>query len=353
MSSPPLSPSIIQGIVTQLEDGRIAISAGCAAAALVIFDFFLTSSKEVQHIWMRKKSLVFVLFSVLRYATIFYQITFNLAFFLPIRTNKGCAAMIYVEQVAFILSSTALSGVFTLRTFAIYQRNWYILALLSVVASVKIFMSAVDFFVNAKVATVSTGFSSFASCSSSFAPNQVKWNTAASGLALLFDTLVMGLTVYKTVSSVIATRRMGVQRSYSYYVFRDGLLYYLAIELLLLFDVIFNQIPALAIKVARVMIILQTSLAPILGQRLLLNLRVVDPDEGSSTEKQSDPGQLQFAHGPIIGNIGAALETSFDSTEDLSNDGTLEANRSESSGTRNSAEVPVEMDVLRSKGVNC
>lgn len=36
-------------------------------------------------------------------------------------------------------------GVFALRTFAIYQRNWYILAALVVVAAVKVFISAVRF----------------------------------------------------------------------------------------------------------------------------------------------------------------------------------------------------------------
>ncbi|GLB37058.1 hypothetical protein LshimejAT787_0401090 [Lyophyllum shimeji] len=163
----------------------------------------------------------------------------------------------------------------------------------------------VDFFVNAKVAAATHGFSSFASCNSSgFAPNQVKWNTAAAGLALLFDTLVMGLTVYETVSSAIATRRLGVRKLYSYDVLRDADYLLLAMKLLLPFDVILNQ----AFKVARVVIIPQTSLAPILGQRLLLKLRVVDPAEGPLSRKQTDIGQLEFAHGPIIGHIGATLD---------------------------------------------
>lgn len=91
------------------ERSRIAISAGVAAGgdchflsccprlllthrffcpALCAFDFFLTIGDEQKHIWARKKSLVFLLFVVLRYATLGYQLTFNLAFFLPIHSNK-------------------------------------------------------------------------------------------------------------------------------------------------------------------------------------------------------------------------------------------------------------------------
>ena len=56
-------------------------------AALCVFDWFLTVGDEQRHIWARKKSLVFLLFVVLRYATLGYQLTFNLAFFLPIHSN--------------------------------------------------------------------------------------------------------------------------------------------------------------------------------------------------------------------------------------------------------------------------
>ncbi|KAJ7593484.1 hypothetical protein C8J56DRAFT_1162317 [Mycena floridula] len=318
MSASQLNPAAIAAIFFQLESGRIAISAGYAAAALILYDFFLSFSFEVDRMWRSKKSLVFILFMMLRYATIFYQMTFSMSFFLPIDsnivslsalpstiTNNRLGSIIYVEQVCFIFSSSALSGIFALRTFAIYQRNWFLLVGLLFVASVKVFISAADFFVSAKIATQNIAFRQFGSCSEVMAPNAAKWNTSSAALRLTFDTLVLMLTLTKTLRTVWETRKIGMKPSYSYYFLRDGLLYYLAIEILLLFTVIFNQIPSLAIRVARVVIILQTSLAPILAQRLVLNLRSVQ--DINATHSGTLP-PLAFAHGDTIGNIGAPLQ---------------------------------------------
>lgn len=116
--------------------------------ALISYDYFLTFHKEISRMWRpRKKTLVFYLFMTLRYATLFYQMTFSMSFFLPIWSvmvgpplyarlfvlNKyfegvgvdsipcasciahifgRCKSIIYVEQVCFIFSSSALSGMY-------------------------------------------------------------------------------------------------------------------------------------------------------------------------------------------------------------------------------------------------
>ena len=56
--------------------------------ALCAYDWFLTVAAEREYIWAKNKSLVFYLFVILRYATLGYQLTFNLAFFLPIHSDK-------------------------------------------------------------------------------------------------------------------------------------------------------------------------------------------------------------------------------------------------------------------------
>ncbi|KAF8950806.1 hypothetical protein BDZ97DRAFT_1933332 [Flammula alnicola] len=264
MSASHITPAALQAIFSSLKSGRIEISTGYAACALIVYDYFLTLSQEATEMWRpKRKTLVFYLFTTLRYATILYQLTFSMSFFLPFSSNRGfvCASIIYVEQVCFIFSSAALSGVFALRTFAIYQRNWYILAVLLFIATVKVFISAVDFFVSAKIVTQSPSFRQFGSCSETLAGNTAKWNTASAGMALGFDTIVLGLTLAKTVRTSLRRKELGLRKSYSYYIIRDGLLYYFTIEILLLLTVIFNQIPSLAVQVpvAKVVIILQTS----------------------------------------------------------------------------------------------
>jgi hypothetical protein len=309
-----LSPAALKAIFDSLTSGRIAISAGYAAFTLISYDYLLTFHKEISRMWQSpKKTLVFYLFVTLRYATLFYQMTFSMSFFLPIWSVKGCKSIIFVEQVCFIFSSSALSGIFAVRTFAIYQRNYYILAGLMILAAVKVFISATDFFVASKIVVQNAAFHNLGFCSESMAGGSVKWNTTSAALALAFDTIVLALTLAKTVSTSIKREQLGLRRSYSYYILRDGLLYYTAIEILLLFTVIFNQVPSLAIKVARVVIILQTSLAPTLAQRLVLNLRSLDDKINGSASITSQPlPPIDFAHGSVIGNIGAPLRVDED-----------------------------------------
>ncbi|KAF8958179.1 hypothetical protein BDZ97DRAFT_1762345 [Flammula alnicola] len=319
MSASHITPAALQAIFSSLKSGRIEISTGYAACALIVYDYFLTVSQEATEMWRpKRKTLVFYLFTTLRYATILYQLTFSMSFFLPFSSNRGCASIIYVEQVCFIFSSAALSasGVFALRTFAIYQRNWYILAVLLFIATVKVFISAVDFFVSAKIVTQSPSFRQFGSCSETLAGNTAKWNTASAGMALGFDTIVLGLTLAKTVRTSLRRKELGLRKSYSYYIIRDGLLYYFTIEILLLLTVIFNQ--AVQVPVAKVVIILQTSVAPALAQRLVLNLRTVDEKvlKGDDSERSQPLPPIDFAHGSVIGNIGAPLRVDEDDYED-------------------------------------
>ncbi|KIJ47262.1 hypothetical protein M422DRAFT_249113 [Sphaerobolus stellatus SS14] len=80
-----------------------------------------------------------------------------------------------------------------------------------------------------------------------------------------------------------------------------------------------NQVPSLSIRVARVVIILQTSLAPALAQRLILNLRSIEKLlNGEKTEYniQTLPS-IDFAHGSVIGNIGAPLRVDEDDEDAL------------------------------------
>ncbi|KAF5318518.1 hypothetical protein D9619_010898 [Psilocybe cf. subviscida] len=304
-----LSPAALKAIFDSLASGRIAISAGYAAFTLISYDYLLTFHKEVSRMWRpRKKTLVFYLFVILRYATLFYQMTFSMSFFLPIWSVMGWVASIAHERVVWLISLAALSGIFAVRTFAIYQRNYYILAGLIILATVKVFISASDFFVASKIVVQNAAFHNLGYCSESMAGGSVKWNTTSAALALAFDTIVLALTLAKTVRTSIRREQLGLKRSYSYYILRDGLLYYTAIEILLLFTVIFNQVPSLAIRVARVVIILQTSLAPTLAQRLVLNLRSLDDKvNGSGTISSQPLPPIDFAHGSVIGNIGAPL----------------------------------------------
>jgi hypothetical protein len=294
----------------------------------------------------KNKTLVFYLFVTLRYATLFYQMTFSMSFFLPIWSVMGCKSIIYVEQVCFIFSSSALSGIFAVRTFAIYQRNYYILAGLIILATVKVFISASDFFVASKIVVQNAAFHNLGYCSESMEGGSVKCehafslsmpqyvnrrlgNTTSAALALAFDTIVLTFTLAKTVSTSIQREQLGLRRSYSYYILRDGLLYYTAIEILLLFTVIFNQVPSLAIRVARVVIILQTSLAPTLAQRLVLNLRSLDDKiNGSGTIASQPLPPIDFAHGTVIGNIGAPLRVDdYDDDDDQHGDDIKEVAR--------------------------
>lgn len=62
---------------------------------------------------------------------------------------------------------------------------------------------------------------------------------------------------------------------------------------------------------------LEWRLAPILGQRLVLNLRSVEETILNSSETDSQPlPAINFAHGSVIGNIGAPLRMNEDGVSD-------------------------------------
>lgn len=70
---------------------------------------------------------------------------------------------------------------------------------------------------------------------------------------------------------------------------------------------------ALTSLTARLTHVLEWRLAPILGQRLVLNLRSVEETIVNSTETNSQPlPAIDFAHGSVIGNIGAPLRMTED-----------------------------------------
>ncbi|KAF9072032.1 hypothetical protein BDP27DRAFT_1418394 [Rhodocollybia butyracea] len=100
MSSSQIPPAALQEIFSELSSGRIAISAGYAAATLTLYDLLLTLSSEATKMWQPKKTLVFPLFLTLRYATILYQITFSMSFFLPFTSSKGYKPPVDVIQIS-------------------------------------------------------------------------------------------------------------------------------------------------------------------------------------------------------------------------------------------------------------
>ncbi|KAF9041936.1 hypothetical protein BDZ89DRAFT_1128631 [Hymenopellis radicata] len=369
--------SLLDFIISELRTGRISITTELSILpVLVAYDYFLTLSDEHTHLWKPKKTLVFFLYAVLRYATLGYHIIFVISFFLPqlnkveVRrsdSHQPVSLHSFVRKSFRSVHGTPCSlqlsvvspAIFALRTFAIYQRNRLILAILCIVAVAKTVVSLLDY-LHTTATVVPSLFSSFDRCTQSL---DKKWNTTSSSLALLFDTLVLGFSIYRTVGQCIRARRLDMPQGVTYFILRDALLYYLSIEVMIISSIVFTQVKSLGslmlsltrsfrssvaaifedsvtgeclveckdvhirplqANVGRVTTILQTALAPILTQRLVLNLRDVDNSVSSNPNgtKSDRLDDMQFAHGSVIGNIGAPMRSSleFDELWDVDGD---------------------------------
>lgn len=134
-----------------------------------------------------------------------------------------CIVWYAALRMSGLLSLTEIPGVFTLRTFAIYKRNYFILAILVLVASVKVFISAVcillsvhllssrtilqvDFFVSAKVAAQAPAFRQFGSCNEVLPPDAKQCKLLEQPRTILIFSANLASFFREHVFCIISTR---------------------------------------------------------------------------------------------------------------------------------------------------
>jgi len=308
-----------------------------ASFGLLVYDYSLTLSTEISEIWASPITGAKLLFLMNRYGVIldfFFQcITFSL-----ITTNVPLCTTLYdLTSVSELITDAGIMGIFSIRTYAIYNQNKIILAILMslTISRLVLTMLASDFQRSEYLAA--PPLSRFGSCWVSLGPSFRIFDLADGVIILAFDTIVLVLTLVKTFRLARESRTKGVGWDISATLLRDGAMYYCCLEVLVLLTICTSLIPGVTFQIPYILTDLQDVMASILTNHLVLNLRRVG-HVYSQTQGSTLP-ELEFATNAVVGNLGASFRPE-DEEEDLDDTLRLEWQEQERSESTLREEVP-------------
>jgi len=222
-----------------------------------------------------------------------------------------CSGLANTSLAVYNLANAGAIGVFVLRTYAIYGKNLPILIGLGSLWAIRVLLTYIWAYLKTTYISVpeSVPAAFLGTCSSVQPLFDQQLNIAESALALLFDTSVLVLTIWRTFRIARDSMKTGISDSLSVVVIRDGLLYYLCSEILIVAGICVEFIPSTTLYLVSIVGSFQNVLSAILINHLILNLRRIANDNDS---QQGSVSQAVFAMDKVLGNIGAPLHDGYD-----------------------------------------
>ncbi|OSX61290.1 hypothetical protein POSPLADRAFT_1182434 [Postia placenta MAD-698-R-SB12] len=281
-----------------------------AATTLIFYDYFLTFSREVRCIWGRKFSGATVIFMLNRYLTLVYRVLM-LVDMLPWQSqpqtvaNDVCIGVLHTTQALTLVSQLIITAFTSLRTYAIWNKDWRIFGLV-------FFLGIVPCVVNIYYYTLLDIVSApppFLGCGEYV-------NLSPSAATIVSDSIVLILTWLKTAEiqrSFTGANRKG---NLVALIQRDGTILILnVLNLVAIKFQAFGSLPAIT-----------EVLTSILISRFILNLRGIFLSPGgsnatTSTLRMSQMSSLHFASS-IAGNLGAPLGDLVDAEDRIDDSST-------------------------------
>ncbi|KAJ7613502.1 hypothetical protein FB45DRAFT_874457 [Roridomyces roridus] len=260
-----------------------------SSLAFLYYDYALTFPKEVKYIWGQKFRLSTALYFGCRYALIA-----NVLYLLAIAHELGSTVRGYLCDVWYkivgalsVIGRAAVIAVFTMRTYAVYGKNPWILAYMGVVGLACV---ALDI-------THVPGLRCVGSSSLPIAPEMLSILMVIFESSSAFLTLVRSLVAFKTGG--MADQR----RSILFVMFEQGILYFCTISIFTTAAVILNyRAPAGFFQ--RLPNAFTLPLSCLLTARFILYLRKWDEDQLAGSGSNKGPS----ARGDDVGEIS---ETEF------------------------------------------
>ncbi|TDL24210.1 hypothetical protein BD410DRAFT_802068 [Rickenella mellea] len=256
--------------------------------AVLFYDYAITIHLEISHFWEKKLTGATVLFMLNRYAFIFSMVATQI-FVSHSMNSKWCE---YVGWTVYILNITVFVTIvliFSIRTWAIYLRDWRILAALGIIG----------------VASVSVNLTKYAATTSYSVVNFGGTSTCSSEQLSGFNGAVFWLTFHNTIGVARQMKRLGVTNSITHWVLRDGIMYYVILIYAVKTDRVVRRHFNIDIRVFRL-----TQLTNIMVNHTLLNLRQMSDIGGNGSLSEKTLSMPTFASNSIIGNLGAPIRLS-------------------------------------------
>ncbi|KAJ7574869.1 hypothetical protein C8J56DRAFT_1124651 [Mycena floridula] len=193
-----------------------------ACISLFAVAYVSDSPLQVEHIWGRKKTLITYLFILNRYLTPLGFMVNLYAYLSPVWTPEICAHFIRYEGAMTMIGIQTVATMMFLRIRALYdQKKWIIGGVGCLLAAQGIVYA---YLLTKGQRVEHNPDSGVRACTMIFPPELFRSTLAASSawIPLLYDTVVFGLTLYRTISAIQNKTQLTVIRR----ILEDGILYY-------------------------------------------------------------------------------------------------------------------------------
>lgn len=197
---------------------RVTIYMGFVSFMILIWEHVITFADEVEFIWYGKKGIIVILFLINRYLTPLGFIINLFAYLSPTWTPERCERFVRYEGSMTVIGLNVAALMMLMRIIALYSGRPLVIWGVVVVF-------AVELGVNAWL--LSNGIAvehdeRIHSCTMIFNDTVGSIAAASAWLPLLYDTIVLLLTLYKTLGPVRHKNAGKIARV----LLRDGMLYW-------------------------------------------------------------------------------------------------------------------------------
>jgi len=196
---------------------------GFASFSVLIWDHVDTFAEEVEYIWNGRKGPIVYLFLLNRYLTPLGFVVNLFAYLSPVWTEERCRSFIRFEGSMTMIGVEVVALMMLLRIYALYYRQKWVVVSVAVLLLFQTCM--MSWLLTRGQPVLHNPESGVRACTMIFDPNISVIASSSAWLPLLYDTVVVGLTLYRTIPSIR-------NKQVSYVMTRlleDGLIYYSAI----------------------------------------------------------------------------------------------------------------------------
>ncbi|KAI0075192.1 hypothetical protein K474DRAFT_1448659 [Panus rudis PR-1116 ss-1] len=300
-------------IIAALQNGQIDTRFLIATFGLLLYDPFLTFSREVSSIWSRQWSMVTVLYVINRYGALFDVLLRNITGQVWERTLAGCQFVLIASSFMDVLLAISFAAFSCLRVWVLYDRKWLPCLVVLLISS---FAPVINIYLFS-IMKIHQGMNS-QGCYITQPPVYAKLPVITRASVVASDLLVVVFTWIKTVDQAREFRRLGQGTSVAAILLRNGIVQFLLLSSTNAVTM-FLDIEASKVGPGTDFIYINNALTSIILARFILDLRDTyhgKPQLGNESLIKPD-STVQF-----VGPIGAPLENSlmFGAYEDYEDD---------------------------------
>lgn len=214
-------------IVSIARDLQVDVYLHMLAIAIIFYDHCITLGSEIENIWSRPKRKSSYLFFLNRYFAFLANLSVTIMRFLPL-SESSCLRYHLFRQVLLIVSQVLVCYLLSLRIYALYQRSRVMAAIMLCSAGT---LAGVACFVMFGQKSAPAPMRSSTGCNVGISKITAIRLAGAWEALVTYDSLIVGLTLWRTVKERRDRRITGVNVTLVDILLRDGAMYYAVMAL--------------------------------------------------------------------------------------------------------------------------